>query len=527
MKERLIRALRPLRIKLALERGLNRLCFGMAAGATCGAALLLISKFVYLPEAAIWASVLFACGLLGGVVTAVIRQPSLHDAARAGDALGYKERFTTALELFDRNQANTNATNALAVQDAADCAMRAQLAKEYHMHLPKRGLITAAACTVLLVLAAMMPSPYFTPDAIAARRALTQTAEAEITKLNEIKVAVTKDLSKADAAAVEKQLQALAKDLRKAKTADEQTQSIRQTQEALQKLADAAKNKDLQALAQALSQNEATKALAEALQNANAEKINEQLKALAEQLQNATDEERAALSDALQQALQQAAEALGDDTSLPLNDLLNALENQDLRAIENAANALAEAAMSAANEGADLQNAADTLNQALSQSSASVQNRSAQGQSQNQGEPRGQGQSSGQNQRGTQGDGQEQGEGQGSGQNSGQGQSASAEAQGQGQGQGSGRGTGSIDDERIFSREAQYYRDYDAQVTGEEGANGTVSQQEQIGFGAAGESVPYTEVYHAYRDEALRALDDGNIPHGMRELVKEYFSSLE
>ena len=43
----------------------------------------------------------------------------------------------------------------------------------------------------------------------------------------------------------------------------------------------------------------------------------------------------------------------------------------------------------------------------------------------------------------------------------------------------------------------------------------------------AGESVPYNQVFSAYQARALQALTDESIPYGVRELVSEYFSSLE
>ena len=79
----------------------------------------------------------------------------------------------------------------------------------------------------------------------------------------------------------------------------------------------------------------------------------------------------------------------------------------------------------------------------------------------------------------------------------------------------------------IYAREAQGYADYDARIQGVQNAGGSTERKEQIGFGAAGESVPYAEVYQSYRDDAMRALETDDIPHGMQELIKEYFSSLE
>jgi len=79
----------------------------------------------------------------------------------------------------------------------------------------------------------------------------------------------------------------------------------------------------------------------------------------------------------------------------------------------------------------------------------------------------------------------------------------------------------------VYSRAAQGLSDYEANVQGNETDAGQTEQREKVGFGEAGESVPYAQVYHDYRDAALKTLDSEGIPHGLQELVKEYFTSLE
>ncbi len=46
-------------------------------------------------------------------------------------------------------------------------------------------------------------------------------------------------------------------------------------------------------------------------------------------------------------------------------------------------------------------------------------------------------------------------------------------------------------------------------------------------MGEAGESLPYERVYQTYRNEAMKTLEEENVPYGMREMVAEYFSALE
>ena len=44
---------------------------------------------------------------------------------------------------------------------------------------------------------------------------------------------------------------------------------------------------------------------------------------------------------------------------------------------------------------------------------------------------------------------------------------------------------------------------------------------------AGGSLVPYDQVFGNYRDAAIEALASGNIPLGLQDLVREYFSALE
>ena len=42
-----------------------------------------------------------------------------------------------------------------------------------------------------------------------------------------------------------------------------------------------------------------------------------------------------------------------------------------------------------------------------------------------------------------------------------------------------------------------------------------------------GSLVPYDQVFGNYRDAAFEALSQGNIPIGLQNLVRDYFSALE
>jgi hypothetical protein len=179
------------------------------------------------------------------------------------------------------------------------------------------------------------------------------------------------------------------------------------------------------------------------------------------------------------------------------------MENQDLReAIENISKAMASN---------NPNNKENEENQQQSQGSGTEEE-----EGQKQGSETGKGQGEGQGQ--GQGTGQGEGQGQGSGTGQGQGQNKSG---------GQGRGQGHKPNEKIYSRQAQDKQDYDAQVDGIKNQSGDMHKVDQKTIGNRGVSVPYEEVYQQYRQDAIKFLEDDTIPYGIKNLVEEYFSSLE
>ncbi len=67
-----------------------------------------------------------------------------------------------------------------------------------------------------------------------------------------------------------------------------------------------------------------------------------------------------------------------------------------------------------------------------------------------------------------------------------------------------------------------------SQVTGKPSGQGASEQTEASpGLGSFDGFVPYNEVFGSYSRQAMENLERMDIPAGMRELIKEYFSALE
>ena len=253
-------------------------------------------------------------------------------------------------------------------------------------------------------------------------------------------------------------------------------------------------------MAKGLEQNEKTKELADALNRADEEAIQAAMQALMEQLAGLSAEQQAELAEMLAQA---AGELSDEELREALEELAEALENgANLTA---AGERLTAAAKAQAGKNASLRAALQKMNGQLAAG-------------QNQGNGQGQGQGNGQ--------GQGQGNGQGQGQGNGQGQ-GQGNGQGAGQNSGQGRGFGHQETERVFTRNAEGKAGFDAKVEGQENESGQTSMTEHRTMGEAGESLPYERVYQTYRNEAMKTLEEENVPYGMREMVAEYFSALE
>ena len=92
---------------------------------------------------------------------------------------------------------------------------------------------------------------------------------------------------------------------------------------------------------------------------------------------------------------------------------------------------------------------------------------------------------------------------------------------------GQGRGFGHAEPEKIYTRSAAGKDGYDAQLKGTDSEEGQTTITEHRTMGQAGTSVPYDTVYGQYRNEAMETLENSSVPYGMRELVSDYFATLE
>lgn len=487
MKE-FLRLLAPLRHKLMAERFLKWFIYGeTAAGILCLAVVVLSKFWTEIP-------VLPFCGgfVLLGLLTALtaaffLRKVTEKETAETADALGGAERMITTMELLGKG--TQNPVEEMAVADGFAKAKETDFAKLYRMRLPVKVLRVLALVVVLTIGAGFMP--------VRRDKDAEVYANAQLERIEQVKAEETPVLSKEEKKVFLEAAKALEKDLKTAKTKKAAEEAVREAQQNMKQLEKESVSKDLKELAETLKQEESTAALSEALEQGDEASISQAMEQLLQKMA-AMDKGQAA---SLAQQLAEAAENISDEE---LQEALKALEE----ALENGADpseaseALKNALLSQAQVNSALRSSLQKLNRNVGQQSLAKK-------------VEGEGESTG-------GEGQGA-EGEGTGGQTGSGGSGTA---GVGNG-GQGRGFGHAEPEKIYTRSAAGKDGYDAQLKGTDSDEGQTTITEHRTMGQAGTSVPYDTVYGQYRNEAMETLENSSVPYGMRELVSDYFATLE
>lgn len=538
-------ALFPLRQRLQARDSLKAGWITFSAGLGLTAILLMVAR---------WRPVLFnwQMALLGlsltlflmclGQVIAWFRPVSLRRLARLGDAhLKLDERLITALELAENRLDTSPNIRQAQLADTLARMRRAPLNAVFPLFPAYTRLIAALIIALIAVVTALTLTPNPQETTLQTQAELAQFLETEIAKLQQVQADLP---AQPDPLAAER-VEALSATLTELIDRLETARQNLSAEEALAALAEAE-----EALAQPDKQTQALSALQEALGQPAADLTGAQEAATqagqsgqAEQSAAQTLEQMAANLPASAEGQAQTAETLaqaanavaGTNPALAqaLTDAAQALQNGDTQAAQNALN---QAANQLARQG-NGQNAAQTQ-QAAAQALANIQQARAQMAGQT-GPGTGANQGAGQSQGNGQGAGQAQGANQGTGGDSGHGQ-AGPGADGLYSVNGAGT-TISTDNGPGQNRLEDYNAVYAPQHIGGQGGDFVTPDQQapedggvDIGQTAPNPNrdpgqatVPYTEVYQQYADQAGAALDNDYIPLGMKDYVRQYFGALE
>ncbi len=458
-----------------------------------------------------------------GVIYGAFKAPSNTKAALKVDGLGLQERTLTAVELI--GEQSTFAV--LEKEDTLKHLKNVNLKKSLPIKPNKRHLAICLVLMSALLFSAFIPNPM--ADKARELNKLNQQVANQQKKVNQIAKKVNKNskLTAEQKKEVEKKLQELRKELLAAKSQKDIEKALQKSQKKLEFLS--AKYTDskekLDKLTNTLSQNKATKPLADLIKKNDEKQLKDSIKQTAEALKKMDKEQLKELA----KQLSELSEKVKADPKLAqaLSELAKKLADGELGDVSESLEQLSDSISDLMSD--------DNMKEALEELSKQL------GQMK-------QGQQEGD-------DGQITGSNQGSGQSQGQGQ---GQGQGKGQGQGNGGGVGDGTDmgeenptpiepgtsggiqkkDGSTKKMGEYEQIFTSKTLGVEGEKSNLTGQKDKGGSTEqittdksqtirGDSVPYNQVFGQYEQEALDSMNATDIPAGMKDLVKDYFTSLE
>lgn len=458
-----------------------------------------------------------ALGAVGGTLAALARPRTLHKLARTLDRrLALAERLTTAVEIGQGRLRVVPAMAAAQLQETLEAVAQVDVDAALPIRPPRRGLVALTGLAAALVLFLLLPNPQ---EGVLARRAAVRAAVEEQIEALEARreaVAQAEGLTEADREAILRALEEAIAALEKGRTSPEEAvAALAEAERQLAPLQDpgaAAVREGLDRAARAMADSDLTREIAEALARGDYRGAAEALAAYASDLGEALSREEEL---ELARQLAEAAAALGEgdpELARHLTEAAQAIERGDIR---EARQRIAQAAQQMAEAGArvERQEEVERALAALQEGRGGIaQAAGAGGGGAGTGGGQGAAQQSGQGGRGQ--TGQEQ---------AGGGQAGPA-SQGM-SGHHEDAGTGAPYDEVFVP-----YRLEEGGAPlnlGREGEGGPPLGSQPLPATAGQATVPYREVYADYAAQAHAALESRYIPLGIKQYVRDYFTSLE
>jgi len=534
--------LAPLKNRMHLNRGIQRFLLCLCAGSSVSMVVSYISLLFPIPFVLSHIAIIFLVSTAAGLVAFAFSAPSEKELIMTADSLGLKERIITAWQLKNEN------TPIALIQryDAYNAVLSADFKNLYPLIFPKK--LGVALCAVLLVTTVSFFIPANARDSAHETEKLKNEIKRQVEEISKAgeKLKEERNLSEEELEKINEELERLKEELRKASSEDEALKALKRTENQLEKLDI---NKQLQKLGEMLGQHQMTEKAGDALKALNAEDLKKALEELISQMRQGeiSTEEFARL---LKEISEQAG---GEILTEMLKNTSNALDSGDMessaKAIEDLGRSLSGLIESQSES--SMSRAMAELSQALQNAKRSismVESKTSKGSSSGKGALSNQPAASGQKQ----GHGNEQSinqglsQGNGNGRTNDQGQSPAKGSQ-----DGGGAGEGSTNKDSGYTGSGQqvgrkpgsgyeeaYERLYDPEylggdsdpsyVSGQSGRGGESSYSE-TGMIPAGKGavLPYIEVLRRYKNKASSYMEEASIPAAMKDIVRQYFESLE
>lgn len=507
--------LKKVKLRMTFAKAISNLFFVLAIVLTVEIGVYIISRFV--PIYNVYGSLVIAvpAAVFIVLITAVFKRASLQDAALKIDSMGLKERTVTSLELIEEGSAFAE----LQRSDAYENLKSFNYKQSIKLTPSPRYVIITGVLALCLIISAFIPNPM--KDIAFEKHRINQLKKEEINKIKKVEKEVAKNekLTPIEKNEVEKKLTELKQDLKEAKSEKEINKAIEKTDKKLELVKEKYNGEDLKKISEALAKNEATKSLADIINNGDKELLKEGLKQAAQEIKNLSPEQ---------------LKALAENLSKLSKELMN---NEELRdALGKLSQKLAGGQLGDINE--EMGEFASSLQELMNSDEfkdalAQIQSDLKEGQNEGEGgsmSAQGSGQG---NQGGSQPGGNQPGQGNG-GSGTGSGTDKGQEDQTPTQVQTSGLNKKESSEkkngeyEKIFTPKTLGGEGEKSQITGKKNTNGNTEQvTSEKGLNVRGEDVPYNQVIGSYKQRAVESMGSSEIPEGMREIIKNYFTSLE
>ena len=458
----------------------------------CACFLLLISHFIPWATAPYWAIGITIGILLCAVGGALWYRPSFASSAHYIDTqLALHDRISTAWELRD----DSAPISVLQRRDALRQLRKHTPAVTISLWPGRVRLLLFGIATIAIAVLILIPNPMNT--FLQQQAALQARLNRQIAAINQTRSVIDNQatISSQERALIDKILRDALARLQQSGSQEQAQQSLAQAQSQLNQLRDPQASQKAQARANASSSlqnssNANVSSAGKALASGDSKALNSSLQNFASQIANMTPAQRAQLAQQIERAanqgqnnpqlssaLHQLAKAVADGNPSEVSDATKTLEST---ASQDSVNTASNDSINQASQ--SLQNAANAL-------ASSTDNSTSQNASQTQ--TPGQGQNPGQ----TNTPGQGQSIGGQSGQNN--------------------TNNNSGKNEQVF-------------VPGQVGSGtSNISVDGNTGTVQSGNSVPYSQVIAQYSQMAHDAIQDSNIPPDLKNLIQDYFNSLE
>lgn len=505
--------LKKVRLRLGFKKAVYNIFLFLSIGLGISLAAVLASRFVPIYNLYIKLLLFLGALLAFALLFSIIKAPSLSSAALCIDSYGLSERTITALEIKEENSpfAEFQKEDALQHLKSFDYKKNIKLIKNSKYAFISLGLF------------AMLSVMYFIPnpmkDIAIEKHKLSEIKKEEINKVKKVEkeLAQNEKLKPFDKNDLQKKLSTLKEELKEAKDEKEINKAIEKADKKLEMVKSKYDKEELKKLADTLEKNELTKKLAKLINLNNTDMLKQAVKTLSEQLKNLNKEQIKELAENMSKLSKELKN--NEELKNALSVLAQKMAGGELGDISSEMEQFAKSLEHLMNSG-EYKKAVAQMQRELNDGedgamTAEGSNSSGGGNSGNNGIKPGQGQGRGSS-------------GAGGGTDMGEENPTPTQMQNSGLNKKDGSERKEGEYEKIFTPKTLGGQGEKSQLTGKKNNSGTSENvNSEKGINVRGESVPYNKVIGSYKQSASQSMESSSIPEGMKDIIKNYFTSLE